>query len=151
MSDNPAYIFDTGLKRAIQENLSRFEPQDLEATARKRAAVAVVVTRDDDGLPCFLLTRRSTSLRGHSGQWALPGGRLDPGEDSSAGALRELSEELGLHLQRSDILGRLDDYPTRSGYLIRPIVVWCDGTDPIALNPDEVASVHHIYHRAVVN
>lgn len=96
------------------------------------------------GGPAVLLTRRAAKLRDHGGQWALPGGRVDEGEQPLETALRELSEELGLLLSAANLLGRLDDYPTRSGYVIRPFVFW-GGADP-ALVPDprEVASVHRV-------
>lgn len=96
------------------------------------------------GGPALLLTRRAATLRSHGGQWALPGGRLDPGETGLDAALRELREELGLSLAPSDCLGTLDDYPTRSGYVITPFVLW-GGADPeLRPDPREVASVHRI-------
>lgn len=92
----------------------------------------------------FLLTRRSKGLRGHAGQWALPGGRMEPGETAAEAARRELAEELGLTLGADAVLGLLDDYPTRSGYVITPVVLW-GGADPeLTPNPDEVGSVHHV-------
>jgi 8-oxo-dGTP pyrophosphatase MutT (NUDIX family) len=96
------------------------------------------------GGPAVLLTRRAARLRAHAGQWALPGGRVDQGEEPSAAALRELGEELGLLLRPSALLGVLDDYATRSGYVITPYVFW-GGTAP-ALHPnaEEVLSVHRI-------
>ncbi len=92
----------------------------------------------------FLLCRRSARLKDHPHQWALPGGRIDPGETPEITALRELDEELGLHLPSSSILGLLDDYPTRSGYVITPVVVWGGGV--VELNPsaDEVAHAYRI-------
>ena len=72
----------------------------------------------------MLLTLRASGLRAHSNQWALPGGRCDAGETPVEAALRELHEELGLELEPDDVLGMLDDYPTRSGYLITPVVAW---------------------------
>ena len=112
----------------------------------KRAAVALTLTAADDGSgqTAFLLTRRAASLRAHSGQWALPGGRLDPGETLEAAALRELSEEVGLDLPTSEILGVLDDYPTRSGYVITPVVAWLQDASALRPNPEEVASTHLI-------
>lgn len=96
------------------------------------------------GGPAVLLTRRAAKLRDHGGQWALPGGRVDLGEDPQAAALRELREELGLELSDADCLGTLDDYPTRSGFVITPFVFW-GGPDP-AMTPDpsEVMSVHRV-------
>lgn len=115
----------------------------------KHAAVAIVLI--DGGIAglSILLTRRAENLRGHSGQWALPGGRCDPGETVSQTALRELREELGLHLGAQTALGELDDYPTRSGYLITPVVVWAGRAPTIMPNPDEVASVHRIALSAI--
>jgi 8-oxo-dGTP pyrophosphatase MutT (NUDIX family) len=99
------------------------------------------------GGPAVLLTRRAARLRAHASQWALPGGRVDEGEDVIDAARRELREELGLALDRSDVLGLLDDYPTRSGYVITPVVLW-GGADPdMAPNPDEVLSVHRVSFR----
>jgi 8-oxo-dGTP pyrophosphatase MutT (NUDIX family) len=99
------------------------------------------------GGPAVLLTRRAPTLRAHGGQWALPGGRIDDGETPLAAALRELQEELRLTLGPTDLLGPLDDYPTRSGYVITPFVFW-GGADP-AMDPDpaEVRSVHRISFR----
>jgi 8-oxo-dGTP pyrophosphatase MutT (NUDIX family) len=99
------------------------------------------------GGPAVLLTRRAPKLRAHGGQWALPGGRIDEGEEPVDAALRELHEELGLELSAGDLLGVLDDYATRSGYVITPFVFW-GGADP-ELHPDpgEVLSVHRISFR----
>jgi 8-oxo-dGTP pyrophosphatase MutT (NUDIX family) len=121
--------------------LSEAEP----APALKRAAVAIALCEaDSGGGTAFLLTRRAAGLRAHSSQWALPGGRCDPGESLIQAALRELGEELGVRLGEDAVLGLLDDYPTRSGYLITPVVVWVAGDAAISPNPDEVASVHRV-------
>jgi 8-oxo-dGTP pyrophosphatase MutT (NUDIX family) len=99
------------------------------------------------GGPAVLLTRRASRMNAHAGQWAIPGGRIDAGEEPVEAALRELVEELGLTLGRDDLLGRLDDYPTRSGYVISPFVFW-GGADPVLdPAPDEVHSVHRIAFR----
>src|SRR5579862_5736385 len=89
----------------------------------KQAAVAVCVTVRD-GVPCLLITRRASRLRAHAGQWALPGGRREDGESAADGALRELAEEVGLELGPGAVLGVLDDFPSRSGYVITPVVCW---------------------------
>lgn len=99
------------------------------------------------GGPAVLLTRRATRMRAHPGQWALPGGRLDDGETPIEAARRELHEELDLHLPESTVVGVLDDYATRSGYVITPVVLW-GGADPaMTPHPGEVASVHRIAFR----
>lgn len=96
------------------------------------------------GGAAVVLTRRGAGLRSHTNQWALPGGRLDAGETAMEAAMREISEEIGVTVSEGDLLGRLDDYPTRSGYVISPFVFWTpDGVEPVA-NPDEVASIHRI-------
>ncbi len=112
----------------------------------KHAAVAITLVDNDDGTgeTALILTGRVSGLRSHGGQWAMPGGRIDPGETPVAAALRELSEEIGLELTPDDILGALDDYPTRSGYLITPVVVWGGHHPPLRLNPQEVASIRRI-------
>src|SRR5690348_14199109 len=79
---------------------------------------------DVSGGAAFLLCRRTSRLNSHPAQWALPGGRVDPGEDAVDAALRELYEEVGVQLSASTVLGLLDDYPTRSGYVITPVVIW---------------------------
>jgi 8-oxo-dGTP pyrophosphatase MutT (NUDIX family) len=115
-------------------------------TGLKRAAVAIALVQADDGSggTALLLTLRTSGLRTHSNQWALPGGRCDEGETAAAAALRELHEELGLELGPGDVLGQLDDYPTRSGYLITPVVAWAADSAKLTPNPAEVRSVHRI-------
>ncbi|ANY06788.1 NUDIX hydrolase [Pseudonocardia sp. HH130630-07] len=90
----------------------------------------------------FVLTRRARSLRAHSGQWALPGGRIDAGETAEQAGRREVAEEVGLDLGPDRVLGLLDDYPTRSGYVITPVVLWAGGAGEPVPNPDEVAELH---------
>jgi 8-oxo-dGTP pyrophosphatase MutT (NUDIX family) len=134
--------FDAALRSRTQARLAAFAHQAHAPAERRPAAVAIVLVPDDDGRACFLLTRRAATLRAHARQWALPGGRLEPGESPEAAALRELHEELGVVLDGGAVLGRLDDYPTRSGYVITPVVVWGEGAAEPTLNADEVARVY---------
>lgn len=99
---------------------------------------------DVSGGASFLLCRRASRLSSHSAQWALPGGRLDPGESVVDAALRELDEEVGVRLPESAVLGLLDDYPTRSGYVITPVVIWGGGRLDPRPAPDEVVAVYRV-------
>ena len=104
----------------------------------------MVLVADEEGRACFLLTRRAAGLRAHARQWALPGGRLDPGESAEGAALRELREEVGLARDGAAVLGLLDDYGTRSGFIITPVVVWGGSDVELQPNQDEVASIHRV-------
>ena len=139
--------FDDATRRNIADACAAFTrlPDAAEPSALKRAAVVLALTASDrDEGTAFLLTLRAASLRAHRGQWALPGGRCDAGETPVEAALRELDEELGVRISDDAVLGLLDDYPTRSGYLITPVVVWAADSAAIRPNPDEVASVHRV-------
>lgn len=99
---------------------------------------------DVSGGAAFLLCRRASRLSSHAAQWALPGGRLDPGETAVDAALRELDEEIGVRLPDSAVLGLLDDYPTRSGYVITPVVIWGGGRLEPRPAPEEVVAVYRV-------
>jgi 8-oxo-dGTP pyrophosphatase MutT (NUDIX family) len=125
----------------VDAALSGFTRRPLDRPDLKPAAVGITLVSDG---AAFLLTRRAATLRGHAGQWALPGGRTDRSETPGATARRELAEELGLVLDADAELGLLDDYATRSGYLITPVVLW-GGSEPVLLpNPVEVSEVHRV-------
>lgn len=135
------HTFDTPLREEICARLAGFERMAAPLQTLKRAAVAITIVPHDEGAG-FLLTRRAPRLNAHGGQWALPGGRVDAGETIIGAALRELEEEVSLRAEAASVLGTLDDYPTRSGYLITPVVIWLDSTEGMKPNPGEVASIH---------
>jgi 8-oxo-dGTP pyrophosphatase MutT (NUDIX family) len=139
-----AYPFDDALKARVLTNLAAFDRQMHAAEGRRPAAVALALLPDDEGRACFILTRRGKRLNAHAGQWALPGGRLDAGETAEEAVRRELHEEVGLDLGSGAVLGGLDDYPTRSGYVITPIVLWADEPGELVPNPGEVARIYRV-------
>ncbi|MCE8007460.1 CoA pyrophosphatase [Aestuariivita sp.] len=137
--------FSPQLRTHIASQLSGFDRQTTNREDLRKAAVAVVIA------PCaqsteasVLVTMRPEMLNRHGGQYALPGGRLDAGETDVQAALRELDEELGLRVAEKDVLGALDDFPTRSGFRIAPLVMWVDDLSHMRPDPGEVASVHHL-------
>ena len=144
MTGESAYHYDGLLRDQTKQRVSDLARVSLPLGDLRAAAVAIVIISDNSHAS-VLLTRRASSLRAHSGQWALPGGRMDLGEVAEEAALRELREEVNLKLTPSSVLGLLDDYVTRSGYRITPVVVWADSDmHGVTPNPDEVASIHTV-------
>ena len=141
-----SHPFTAEFRGRIAELCAAFPRVPYSGPALKPSAVVITLVDagDGSGETAFLLTKRAAGLRTHAGQWALPGGRCDAGETLRDTALRELQEELGLRLHPRDVLGVLDDYVSRSGYAIAPIVAWLDDTSALAPSPAEVASVHRI-------
>lgn len=150
--------FDPSLRNLIAKNLSSLELRAAAPGAHRPAAVAVAVIEEGWGAQlrglaapaawsrraALILTRRAATLGSHAGQWALPGGRIDAGETPEQAALRELAEEVGLQLDPDAVVGRLDDFVSRSGYAITPVVVWAGAARALVPNPGEVASIHRI-------
>ena len=166
--------YDAALRRRIHDTLAAQRRRTVTDPSKRQAAVAIVLvdseTGEDrvdpapvddwiEGRPmngldgrmvdvsggaAFLLCRRASRLRTHAAQWALPGGRLDPGETAVDAALRELDEEIGVALPESSVLGLLDDYPTRSGYVITPVVIWGGGRLDLRPAPAEVLAVYRV-------
>lgn len=143
MSSEPLRL-DDELRIRMQTHLDRFERRAHEGEQLKRAAVALLLLAGEADEACFVITRRAPRLTSHAGQWALPGGRLDPGESPEEAVLRETAEEVGLALTSEAILGVMDDYPTRSGYAITPVVVWAGKGCELVPNPAEVAETYRV-------
>jgi 8-oxo-dGTP pyrophosphatase MutT (NUDIX family) len=149
---------DDRLRQLVQDRLRAFDVQRLPTGAHKHAAVAVALAEEGDGArvrglappegwstqAALLLTTRAAGMRAHAGQWALPGGRVEDHETVQQAALRELHEEIGLSLPPAAVLGTLDDYATRSGYVITPVVVWAGAARDLQPNAAEVAEIHRI-------
>ena len=147
MADDGQMTPDKAIARRPEElaaNLARFQRVAADRAELKQASVAVCVMPAPGG-DTLLITRRARGLRNHAGQWALPGGRLDPGEGAPDAARRELREETGIEVPAAAVLGLLDDYVTRSGYVITPVVVWGgDAAGELTAEPAEVARIFQI-------
>lgn len=151
-------LLDAHLRASVRHRLAEFAAQRAPHGPHRAAAVAIALAEEGTGAfvpgvpqpqawshaPALILTRRAATLSNHPGQWALPGGRIDEGEAPEAAALRELEEEVGLRVERMEVLGLLDDYLTRSGFVITPVVVWAGAAATLVPNAAEVASIHRI-------
>ena len=149
---------DDSLREHITENLKKLDTRSIDITNKKHAAVSLtIINRQFDAnignIPfdpsevdqaALILTIRTSKLRDHAGQRVFPGGHIDAGETPEQAALRELEEEVGLSLDPGSVLGRLDDYASRSGFVITPVVVWGGSAVELYGNPEEVASIHRI-------
>lgn len=141
----PTYSHTDDLRDLVRSRLASFPVEHCEEPGLRAAAVAIVIAEGDvPGTASVLMTLRPQRMNRHSNQFALPGGRLDEGETVTQAALRELHEELGLDLDDSAILGRLDDFHTRSGFIMTPIVMWCADASALKPDPSEVAELYRI-------
>lgn len=158
MSKTNEFICNDELFQRISLNLMGFKILSLKKNGLKKTAVAITIVDvfhgpDVNGLykhdhwnqnAALILTRRTSKLKHHSGQFAFPGGHIEEGESEEDAALRELQEEVGLHLNRDRVIGRLDDFITRSGFIITPVVIWGGSAVDLTPNPAEVKSIHRI-------
>jgi len=135
------FPFNERTRDILETNLRRHDVAPISDDARAAAVAVTLVDREGDA--AFVITRRADHLQHHAGQWALPGGRIDQGETAEQATLRELREEVGAEVDDEAVLGRLDDYPTRSGFVITPVVVWA-GEVEMSPNPGEVAEIHRV-------
>lgn len=135
---------DDRLRARISRHLAGYQRVSFVQPELVPAAVAVVLVAGPTREPAFLLTRRAAKLQRHGGQFALPGGRLDAGEDAPAAARRELHEELGVQLGEDAVVGLLDDFATRSGYVMTPVVLWGPQVDELTPNPAEVSVSYRV-------
>ena len=146
------FAFNPSVQSLYTGHLSAHPRVAIHDATLTPAAVAIVVAKsaaNDEA--CFLLTRRAKVLTRHSGQYALPGGRLEPDESTKTAALRELQEELGLAASTNQVVGQLDDFPTRSGFRITPVVIWLEQDANMALDPNEVEEVFSVPVRDLIH
>jgi 8-oxo-dGTP pyrophosphatase MutT (NUDIX family) len=158
MKRSERLVCNEDLLKRIRSNLQRFLVKRQDGEGLKRAAVAIAVVDVDSGPGVYglsadgfssndaalVLTRRSMDLKHHAGQWALPGGSVEEGESPEETALRELAEEVALTLSPESVIGRLDDFVTRSRFVITPVVVWAGPGVDMKPDPAEVRAIHRI-------
>jgi 8-oxo-dGTP pyrophosphatase MutT (NUDIX family) len=126
------------LRARIAANLAAFARIAADPPGARRAAVAITLAPLAAGGTGYLLTKRSYSLRRGAGQYALPGGHVEPGESAAETARRELHEELGIAPRATEYLGMLDDFVTRGGHVVTPVVLWAEAEPTLVPCPTEV-------------
>ena len=141
---DPSGSTSTGLAKRLRAELDRppMEPLlvgDDSARAGDLAPAAVLIAVTDRPEPGLILTVRHADMRTHAGQVALPGGRIDAGEDAAAAALREAWEELGLEPSAVKIIATLKPYRTITGYCVTPVIGVIPPDLPLAPHEAEVA------------
>jgi mutator protein MutT len=131
----------TATAARVARNLRTFSPKT--ADCQLRPAAVCLLLHEVRGEAHVLVIKRVGRGR-NAGQWALPGGKVEPGETASEAALREAQEEVGIAPEEVEVLGVLDDFPTMTGFRITPYVVQATaGWGPVR-SPDEVHSVHPV-------
>jgi 8-oxo-dGTP pyrophosphatase MutT (NUDIX family) len=123
---------------------------EIDAPNLKRAAVLIPIVPNDAGWS-LLFSRRSASLAAHSGQIAFPGGGVETGELLEAAAVREAHEEVGIGADHIELIGRLDDLVTNSGFLVAAFVGIIDERVDYVLQASEVEEVFEVPIEALLN
>lgn len=138
--------------RQVLEILARYAPSELSPGAGSRAAVLVPLLRHADDSIDVLFTRRSLTLGSHAGQVSFPGGRVERADANVVDtALRETREELAIAPSLVDVVARLDDTFTITGFHVTPIVGVLPGDVAVTPNPAEVARVFTVPLRRLLD
>lgn len=127
----------------LRDELARHCAATIEPGGLRRAAVLICMIWMK-GEWHLLFSQRSMDLPVHSGQMSFPGGALEPGETAEDAAKRETEEEVGIPRDRIEVIGRLDDVETRSGYIVSPLVGTAPAGSEYILQPSEVVEVFEI-------
>lgn len=133
-----------GITEVVDEPVPA-EIRDRLLTGRRAAAVLIPIVQTVPGKPLrLLLTQRTAHLRDHAGQISFPGGGLNPGESSIAGALREAQEEIGLDPEKVELFGQMPQYHTGTGFSVSPMIGFVQAPYTLARDPGEVAEIFDV-------
>jgi 8-oxo-dGTP pyrophosphatase MutT (NUDIX family) len=135
--------FDDSALQRLRELLARTPAVSIDAPEYRRACVLVPFVKQGETWK-ILFSRRSEALTAHKGQIAFPGGGVEAGESLSDAAIREAEEEVGIPAERVELIGRLDDVVTNSGFLVAPFVGVINGPIDYILQETEVSEVFEV-------
>jgi 8-oxo-dGTP pyrophosphatase MutT (NUDIX family) len=125
----------------IRERLAIYRPQDIHCVRSTWAGVVIPIYEADNDL-WIILTKRAQTVRYHKGEVSFPGGMYEEEDgDRMVTALRECCEEIGVKKEDMEILGRIDDMYTMTGFCVRPYVCTIPFPYPFRTNPEEVAHI----------
>ena len=128
----------------LREKLKHYSPQRIHSKPDVRAAVVMPLYRTEDGYSLILI-RRTSSVKSHPGEVSFPGGMFELTDgDSRTTALRECCEEIGVRQEDVEVIGRLDDERTLTGFVITPFVGIIPFPYPFSLSESEVAYLIHL-------
>ena len=143
-------MFDDAALARLREILAGRPAIEIDAPQHRRACVLIPLIRNGAGYS-VLLTRRSENLASHSGQIAFPGGGVEPGELLHDAAIREAEEEVGIRPADVELIGRLDDLVTHSGFLVAPFVGVIHEPVEYVIQESEVVEVFEVPIEALLD
>lgn len=142
-------IDDAAIER-LREILGRRPAVEIHAPQHRRACVLIPLIRSNGGWS-ILFTRRAENLAAHSGQISFPGGSVEEGESLEAAAIREADEEVGIPPRHVEIIGRLDDLVTHSGFLVAPFAAVIHEPVEYVMQESEVVEVFEVPLEALMD
>jgi len=136
--------FDDASLARLREFFARRPAIEIDAAPQvRRACVLIPIVRSDEGWS-LLFSRRSANLAAHSGQIAFPGGAVEEGESLEDAVKREAEEEVGIPRESVELIGRLDDVITNSGFLVAPFAGIINERVEYVLQASEVDEVFEV-------